>query len=872
MTHFASGSTSDVEAAAHGRELGARTRVVTRRSSAQRDGSPLAAALNGRPAATALAQLQRKADASPRVARAGTLAAQMTGARAPVAASNVAPVQAKGVTVEDTGEALDWADVASRYGDVVPELAPLLEYLQGALGAEALDTYLAAHRQLESTDLDDDDQDLIEELSAPIDPYHVAEAEEGLAERVDVLNTQLLETDDVAAVTAALQPFIPGLDEEAAAALKTYLFDNKGISANAANYLGWRRLATGQGTLDDARFLTHEFFEYGLVAAAAEGQGVAPTFARDQQGDFEAWNAQADVFYGEFHPQAFTPEYGFLADMLRQLTGAQLDLTGVDVARADPTRPEARRHLIPDVAAADLRGQHAEAAGQAVELDAVARGNLGLPEEGALTLGEVVGALKRVRLADAQAVLQPRALPGGGPRVVQRVADVDLLDWQEQLATRPELANFDADFQALGLALGTFDALDTSEEEVQALSGRATALGQAVLDADDVDAVRESLGRALGMNFTRDDVAALKRYEFDSDSNVLTAENLVAWRRLAAGAPTRDDVRFFVQQWYELQALRAADVGFDPSAHHGQGESFSRWYAPAHQAGLLAEMRFLAANLSVSLGRDVTWEQVARSDRERREEFLPALAVARGVALPDPQQAPPDLDALDDQFADDYDAELRDALGDWKNGPAGVAGHRTQVFTYLHGLQSSPRTADYWHSVGFVRVETQVGPVWTDPRNADEAQATLGAFDADAATHGAWAEELGAARGQAEAVRLPSREQIIVLHEQFPAEVPGFNYDNLDGALFLAAREPDLASQAAGLVYRVVNGHTFGDANKRTGGALLDWIMAHNRGGAPLLGGTQALLSRVATKGYSLEEFTEALRLLMPHAARSEPD
>jgi Fic/DOC family len=412
--------------------------------------------------------------------------------------------------------------------------------------------------------------------------------------------------------------------------------------------------------------------------------------------------------------------------------------------------------------------------------------------------------------------------------------------------------------------------LEPSEEELAGLHGRVAALGQAVLDRDDVDAVRESLGRTLGTNVTREDVAALKRYEFDSDSNVLTAENLVAWRRLAAGTPTRDDLRFFVQQWHELQALRESNVSFDPTTHHGQAPSFGRWYVPAHQAGLVAEMRFLAANLGAQLGRPVTWEQVARSDRERREEFLPALARARGADLPAPEHALPDLDALDAQFEDDYDDELRDALRGWKRQPAGRTRQRTQVFTYLHGLQSSPRGADYWRDVGFERVETQVGPVWADPRNADAAREALGAFDADAPTHTTWLADMAEARAVAVPVVLPSREQIIALHDQLPALVAGFNYDNIDGALSIAARQPDLAGKAAALVHALVHGHTFNDANKRTGNAVLDWIVAHNRGGTGLLDSARGLLGRATAIASTAESVGQELRDLVPHAGLGE--
>ena len=86
-------------------------------------------------------------------------------------------------------------------------------------------------------------------------------------------------------------------------------------------------------------------------------------------------------------------------------------------------------------------------------------------------------------------------------------------------------------------------------------------------------------------------------------------------------------------------------------------------------------------------------------------------------------------------------------------------------------------------------------------------------------------------------------------------EAKGVHYDNLDGALSIASKKGTLAAQVAELVWRVVNGHTFLDGNKRTGSQMLQSMA--NKNGKKLLIDPQGLLLKVANakSGYTVEQF-----------------
>ena len=223
-----------------------------------------------------------------------------------------------------------------------------------------------------------------------------------------------------------------------------------------------------------------------------------------------------------------------------------------------------------------------------------------------------------------------RVIARAAPRapVIQRVADHDLWEWKDALEHHAHLREHQ-DLAPVWQALEPLNLMEASEEERTPAAELITGLNQRLLDQDDVATIGAAVVPALPQhNVTNPDVALVKRYDFDSDTVLFTAENYVQWQRMAAGQATVDDVKFFLHELTELRHLQGQQLAFDPLAHHGADEEvvFAA-YRPAHLAGLRAEAELLAGaiNQTGALEQQVTWQQVALCDPTRAEEILAAV-------------------------------------------------------------------------------------------------------------------------------------------------------------------------------------------------------------------------------------------------------
>jgi hypothetical protein len=139
----------------------------------------------------------------------------------------------------------------------------------------------------------------------------------------------------------------------------------------------------------------------------------------------------------------------------------------------------------------------------------------------------------------------------------------------------------------------------------QQLAERVEKLRQNLLSTNDLNKIKQSMQRA-GINLSNDEIRAIKNYDFDSAGISFTRENYDAWRRLATGKGTIDDVRYLVHELAEVNALKR--TGFD---FMGRGwetmtskqrrqwvADFDRHYAETHSQALLEESRFLSQSLS----------------------------------------------------------------------------------------------------------------------------------------------------------------------------------------------------------------------------------------------------------------------------------
>lgn len=794
-----------------------------------------------------------------------------------------APIQRKGIESDDVDDPLKWAEIAMEFGDQFEELKMISDFVDKTIPKdkkEDLHSDMEVSTKLQTTDFGDEEADTYFEMIDSMKGTDKILEEAGLFNLVDELNSFILSSDDIAVVTEALAPFIPGIDEEAVAKIKTYLFDNAGITPNAANYIGWRRLSSGIGTVDDARFITHEFDELQNVDKASEEKGVPTTMERGEEG-VEEWDEQNSEMYGKFHPQAFIPEYKFLADALKKLTKGQVDINYKDFAAADPTRPEARLQLLDKMTGPEYRDIHEKASGQSVELDSEARELLGLPLEGSLTLGQLVLHCKKTPLTallkgdkkEDSLPIQQKSSDGSSEihtneAPIQRIAEPNLLEWQEQLATRGSLRDFEG-MDDIWQDLEHFDYLNESEIGRENIKSKIESLNHALLLQNDIEDVRKTLSLAMGTNFPESDILALKRYNFDSDSSYFTAENYVAWIKLASGSATQDEIRYFVQQSAEMKALKESNIAFDFTKHHGKEESFSDYYDAAHHSGLCQEIEYLAEGIRGSYEKDVDWKQVAGSDEERREEFLPALAIELNMSI----SMPADLSALGIQLKDYHDPELRDQLTLFKSQSA-TGGNRSLV--YEEGsIQNSPYQESHWKQCNYIMEETNEGPVWVHPDKKEELISISGKYDPGLQTHEAWKEKMENARenGDREQASMPSNGDVIGINESIPdRHSNGIHADYYDSALSMAARKATLAEKAAAIVHFIVANHMFNDGCKRTAFITLSKIITDNRGGRGLIGDPWPLLIKSATLKYSSsDDFAADLKALIPEAGINEP-
>lgn len=449
--------------------------------------------------------------------------------------------------------------------------------------------------------------------------------------------------------------------------------------------------------------------------------------------------------------------------------------------------------------------------------------------------------------------------------VLQRKATFDLYEWHDEFRHNNYFKTHPALDHIWALLRRADPLVEDDPSNVQARAAIGQLLDE-LLSANDVQVVTSVLRANLGHSITAGEVALVKRHDFASGLISFTAENYLAWRRLAIGRPRVDDIRYFV---HELTAVReAARRGFDVTGRRDGPDDYDDDYLPSHQVALLEEMRFLAASVGQIYGYSVTWQQVAASDVQRREEFLPALDQAAGAA-----RAPgvPNLNALSVKFAHYHDPVLAQMLTSLKLRRG--AGFQTQVYSYRWGVTASPNPGSYYAAIGFLPVATDIGPVWVDPRNRAILE-RLHPVSPDAS----WSyqdnrdeisddEEPGEEISQA--IVLPDRKTLIDINREFESGAVNADYFDVWGSM--AKRQSTLEAKVAYYTFSIVRGHAFLDGNKRTGLAALRWI-ARNNGRGELKGDAQRImqLAADARSGYTSDRMAEDLKEILkaPRSSR----
>ena len=114
----------------------------------------------------------------------------------------------------------------------------------------------------------------------------------------------LADHTDIAKVYAAIARYFPEgyLTLEDVAKVKTYNFDGP-VVFTAENVMSWLRLASGEGTVDDLRYIHHEIYEIKQIEKKMGG----PEIIRDKEPG-KSW----DDFYEPAHGAALMVEIRFL--------------------------------------------------------------------------------------------------------------------------------------------------------------------------------------------------------------------------------------------------------------------------------------------------------------------------------------------------------------------------------------------------------------------------------------------------------------------------------------------------------------------------------------------------------------------------------
>lgn len=174
---------------------------------------------------------------------------------------------------------------------------------------------------------------------------------------VEPLRLQLLAQNDYGQVQKAMQQVGVKVSRALLRQVKRYNFDSPGLAFLEKNYRAWRNLATGKGTIGDAAYLVHEIAE---VEAFQQIQGetlfdlIKEAFKTGRER--RQWQSDFNRYYLQCHSKALEAEYEFIAEEVFKVTNGRVDISFLQAAAIDPTRPigdktgdmEAFRYMLVD--------------------------------------------------------------------------------------------------------------------------------------------------------------------------------------------------------------------------------------------------------------------------------------------------------------------------------------------------------------------------------------------------------------------------------------------------------------------------------------------------------------------------------------------
>jgi hypothetical protein len=299
-----------------------------------------------------------------------------------------------GLTLLDVGGFVRSASQMARLRSVLsnPELAHLLQHTRGSLGeaAEAMGTSeaalvrrLAGARGAERTSLLREIREALESSSSGGRYGYFNDWPDTYTPTVLNRMRQALLDDagDVGRIGAAMDAFGESIPPDMLQQIKRYNFDSPGIAFSRENYEAWHRLASGRGTVFDARYLVHEARELrGFQRAGFEF--MPANWASMGRHARTRWHRAFTAAYTRAHGEALAEEFNFMATQVSRATGGRVSLPGEVLAAIDGSFSgrNAREYMrVGDYVLADHPSFYtwASRAGETVALDAATRTRMG---------------------------------------------------------------------------------------------------------------------------------------------------------------------------------------------------------------------------------------------------------------------------------------------------------------------------------------------------------------------------------------------------------------------------------------------------------------------------------------------------------------
>lgn len=254
----------------------------------------------------------------------------------------------------------------------------------------------------------------------------------------------------------------------------------------------------------------------------------------------------------------------------------------------------------------------------------------------------------------------------------QLLSDIPIYDWKFLFDERADIREF-VPFARIAPFLAAWDGSIVLTDHSQNVKKAIREFGEELLARDDIDAVYAAVRNFFPNEYlTREDIVRVKNYNFDGPI-AFSAENVMAWMRLAAGQGKVDDLRYIHHEIFEIKQIQAAGHE-DVLTEVDPPDDFEEIYNAAHSKALSVEMSFLMHAINLKKSTGYTWKHVAASDLERREDFLSYLYKSDNQKVPYSEDEEGDPIAIDmGQVQQDYGEYIDPQLSAWltelKNSP-----------------------------------------------------------------------------------------------------------------------------------------------------------------------------------------------------------